>query len=577
MTLVWRGAKDDVGVVAYEVFRGTKRIGRTRRLTFRDTAVKPGRTYAYSVRALDRAGRKGRRTKAIVIRVPRPVVPGIPAGTSAPAITGTTGGVPPEAVPPPAPQPVLLSPAMVDRMFWRAGFGPSAAERTTWTGRPVPELVDWFMAATPAPDPAVPPPLTSSNGPIDPLVSRDELVMAWLHEMQRAGNPLRERLALMWHDHWAISAADGVPFPWIVTYRDRLRRFADLAANPTATFRDLAIEMTTLDGAMSIFLNGTQNTKYRPNENYAREFLELFCLGVTADDGSPNYTQNDVVELARAFTGWRVDQDPTHATYGQVTFAAGSHDNADKTILGRTGPWSAIAGTPAGATSAIDLVLAHPAHAPFVVRRLWSEFIVTPIPAGTLQELVALYRDGGTRLAPVVRRILSDPLLFESLEEPNMVKSPVVFLVGAHRAMNAPMKSHWQREALQNMQQLLHYPPNVAGWEGGLSWLNTNTAQARFDTMRRLLYLKHRPSPDATSSTGYPGSVPLPDPGAGETAQQAVDAAIAACGTPWLSAGTRDRLLAFASAHPISTATNRLQRAYALRALTLGGPDAQVM
>jgi uncharacterized protein (DUF1800 family) len=283
------------------------------------------------------------------------------------------------------------------------------------------------------------------------------------------------------------------------------------------------------------------------------------------------------VGLAKAFTGWRVDQDPASATYGQVTFVPSRHDNANKTILGQTGPWSAIAGAPAGATSAIDLVLAHPSHATYIVRRLWSEFIVTPIPAGTLAELVALYRDQGTKLAPVVRRILSDPLLFESIDEPNMVKSPVVFLVGAHRATNAPMKWFWQREALGNMQQLLHYPPNVAGWEGGLSWLNTNTAQARFDAIRRLLYLKHRPSPDATSSTGYPGSVALPDPGAGETAQQAVDAAIAACGSPWLSSAARDRLLAFAGSHPVATATNRLQRAYALRALTLGGPDAQVM
>jgi len=574
--LVWRRAKDDVGVVRYEVFRGSKRIGTTRKTSFRDTKVKAGSRYRYSVRAVDAAGHKGKRTRAIEVRVPRRSTPG-PAGSTLPTATGTTGGTPPAAVPPPAPAPVLLTTAMVDRLFWRAGFGPSAAERQTWTGRPVAELVDWFMTARPPVDPSVPPPLTSTNAPIDPLVSREELVMAWLYEMQRAGNPLAERLALMWHDHWAITAADGIPFRFVLTYRDRLRRYGDLATNPDVTFRDLAIEMTTQDGAMSLFLNGTQNTKTRPNENYGREFLELFCLGVVADDGSANYTQTDVMELARAFTGWRVDQQPANATYGTVSFNAASHDNTTKTIFGQAGNWSAIAGTPAGAQSAVDLVLTHPAHATYVVRRLWREFIVSPVPAATLAELVGLYNDNGTKLAPVVRRILSDPLIFESLDEPNMIKSPVVFLVGAQRAMNAPMKWFWQREALQNMQQLLHYPPNVAGWEGGLSWLNTNTAQARFDAIRRLLYLKHRPSPDATSSTGYPGSVALPDPGSGETAQQAVDAAIAACGTPWLSDGARSRLLAFASSHPTTTATNRLQRAYALRALVLGGPDAQVM
>ena len=118
--------------------------------------------------------------------------------------------------------------------------------------------------------------------------------------MQRAVNPLPDRLAFFWHRHWAISRDDGIPYQWILAYRNRLLRYADFARYPTATFRQFAYEMTTGDTAMSMYLNLNQSVKGKPNENYAREFMELFCLGPTAPDGTPNYSQTDVAELAKA-------------------------------------------------------------------------------------------------------------------------------------------------------------------------------------------------------------------------------------------------------------------------------------
>ena len=346
-------------------------------------------------------------------------------------------------------------------------------------------------------------------------------------------------------------------------YADRLRSYADLGANPSATFRDLAYDMTTQDGAMLVFLNGTQNSKLRPNENYGREFMELFCLGVVDAQGNPNYTQTDVSELARAFTGWRVDQTPTSPTYGQVSFQSSSFDSGSKTILGKTAAFTAA--------QAADHVLAQPADAPYLVRKLWGEFIATPPDRATVDALASTYKSSGLQLKPLLRGILTHPLVFESLDEPNLVKPPVVYTVGVLRALDIPMKSFWIPESLRNMQQSPYHPPNVAGWEGGLSWLNTNTVQARFDLLVRALYLKH-----STSGSAYPGGAPLPDIPA-ETGAQAFDRAHAAAGSPWLSTSGRQKILDYAAAAPASTSTQRVQRQYALRALILGGPDAQVM
>ncbi len=223
----------------------------------------------------------------------------------------------------------------------------------------------------------------------------------------------------------------------------------------------------------------------------------------------------------------------------------------------------------AGVRAAVDAVLAHSSHAQFLMRKLWAEFIASPIPSDALASLVAAYTaDGALALRPLIRGILTHPLIFESLDEPNLVKPPVVYLVGLMRALGAPMKGSHMRVASTNMQQVAYKPPNVAGWEGGLSWFNTNTVQGRFDAAVRALYLNY--------STYYPGQAPLADPGA-QAGADAVDAAHASVGRPWLSAATRDYLASWADAAAADTAAHRRQRFYTLQALILGGPDGQVI
>jgi len=574
------------GARGYVVLRDGKVIGTTAATHLNDKKVKPGQRYRYQVRARDRKKAwLGPACKAIRVtaapakkKVAAPVAaPAKPIAAAVPAAAAPSGGGGDAPSGGGGPDPgddggtddggddtptgTVMTRAMVERMFWRAGFGASEAERTAWTGKTVEQLVDFFLGTPQTLTPTSTPPVDGSNQPIDPLASDNDLVMEWLDTMQRAQNPFIERLTLFWHRHWAISRADGVPAEWALTYRDRLRRFSDLATNPDASFRQLALEMTTVDGAMSLFLTMWANQKGQVNENYAREFMELFCLGVFDAQGNPNYTQADVGQLAKAFTGWRLNQSPGTPGYGTVAFGGSSFfDATAKTILGQTGTF--------GAAQAVDIVLSQPAHAPFLVRKLWGEFVSQPLPQATLDSLVATYTAGGAlKIKPLLRGILTHPLLLSSLDEPDMIKPPIVYAVGVLKALGVPMKDYVVRQELTRMQQVPYYPPNVAGWEGGVAWMNTNTAQSRFDYVLFCFYMKYKWYPGASSLADVPG----------ESATQAFDRAYALAGSPWLSGASRTQLQSMASSMAASSAALRRQRVYALLAYMLGGPDAQVM
>jgi uncharacterized protein (DUF1800 family) len=178
----------------------------------------------------------------------------------------------------------------------------------------------------------------------------------------------------------------------------------------------------------------------------------------------------------------------------------------------------------------------------------------------------------------VIRGILMAPEIFESIAEPNLVKPPIVQIVGVLRQLDAPLKHNYVQGAMINMQQRIYRPPNVAGWEGGMSWLNTNTVQGRFDLVSRVQYLKYSnyyrntETPVPPAAINYPADIP------GETAQAMFDRAYAAANKPWISAASKAAVISYAGSAPLpTTAAQRRQRFYAVQALILGGPDGQVM
>ncbi|MBE2315510.1 DUF1800 family protein [Solirubrobacter sp. CPCC 204708] len=610
MTLKWaapKGAKP----AYYVVVRDGKSLGRTTRASFTDTTVKAGRTYRYAVRAYDKAKRAGALTPSRRVTVPKQTdvpTPGTP-GTSNPAApiaavtpTPEIPSVPtPVATPTPVPSPYdTMTEAMVDRLFWRAGFGPTQAQRDAWVGKRHADLVEWLVSTPASIDTSMLAPKTAAGATtIDPLAGQVELELEWIDRMQRAVNPLPERLVLFWHRHWVISLNDGsVSNKWAYAYRNHLLRYSDLGAHPGATFRQLAYEMTTANAAMSSYLNLNANTKTRPNENYAREIMELFCLGPKDPAGNDNYTQEDIVGLTQAFTGWRLngaeflaDKVTPNPDYGKITFDPKQFHMPAKTVLGRviaaeTGKTDAtnpdnVNWGPRAVNAGVDIVLEHPQHAQFLIRKLWGEFMAGPIPQATLDALSAEYRANGYQLKPLIRGILLNTEIFESLEEPNLIKPPVVYMVGVLRALGAPVKGNVLQGPMNSMQQRIYNPPNVAGWEGGMSWLNTNTVQARFDMVKVAQSLRYSNGyyADANAAASYAPDV------RGETAAEVLERAYASVGRPWISGATRAQLLAFAQtlteANRTGTSaaaiTARRQRFYALQAMILGGPDGQVM
>jgi uncharacterized protein (DUF1800 family) len=447
-----------------------------------------------------------------------------------------------------------LTEPMVDRLMWRAGFGPSEADRKRFKGMGLHRAVDRLMSDPRGPA-AGPPPRRRDGSPLRPHESDTDLVLAWCDEMIRTRNPLVERLVFFFHRHFATQR-DEVSPPQLMTQQNALfRKYADLGSNRISDFKSLVYEVGE-GPAMLRFLTGEDSRKGRLNENYGRELMELFCLGVTNAAGQPNYTEADVVEAARASTGWQINDDNPDAP--TAFFTQSRWDEGPKTVLGRTGAFNH--------RQLVDVVTSHPSHAPFLVTKLWGEFIPSAPDAATVRDLVRIYTGNRFRLRPLVRRILTHPAMLASIKEPAMIKPPVVFAIGVMRALGLGITDDTLFNTLRDMGQVPYFPPTVAGWEGGASWLNTNTALARFSAANRLLSLKY-----ATLPTKAPEDEP------GETPKQAFARAHAAVGRPWVGRGTKSSLIYYATKARNTSSNDRIARQRVLRAFLLGGPDAQVM
>ena len=441
----------------------------------------------------------------------------------------------------------LLSPVMVDRLFWRTGFGPTAADRAAWTGKKLDECVEGILSNKGAA--LVGPAPTNGGAALDPNADDVDLVLAWVDRMIRSTNPFLERMQFFWHGHFACSRMVVSP-PQLLTRQGELfRKYSDFGSNPNADFKNMCYEVGE-DPAMLRFLDGEENRIGSPNENYARELMELFALGVFDSGGKANYSEEDVKFLAKALTGWTInDTDPDHAV---AVFNPAASVQGTVRILGKYARFNH--------RSAVDLILTQPNHARFLILKLWSEFIVPPPDAATLNGLISTYTSGGYKLRPVLKKILTHPSLFDSINEPNMIKPPIVYLVGVHRTLGLPIVDTGPYDYLDAMGQVPYFPPTVAGWEGGLSWLNTNTALARFAF--------------ASRAVAKPAVAPTD---AIETPQGALERAHASVGSPWLADSSREALLAYAGAAPTTTKNRRIARQLMLRAMILAGPDGQVM
>ncbi len=288
-----------------------------------------------------------------------------------------------------------------------------------------------------------------------------ELKGWWLAEMVGTDSPLTERMTLFWHNHFT-SGLQKVRSPALM-YRQNvlLRRHA------LGNFAEL-LHAASKDPAMLVYLDAATNRRGQPNENFAREVMELFTLG------EGKYGEGDIREAARAFTGWSIDP----AT-GEYVFRRGLHDEAEKTVLGRSG---SLRGE-----DVLDILLAQPAAAEFVAAKLWREFVSPqPEPDGVAR-VATVFRASGYDIRSALRALLMTEAFWAQENRAALIKSPVELVAGTLRQFEIGFGDPLPFVLLlRTLGQDILSPPNVKGWPGGEAWINSTTLLARKQFLDRV-------------------------------------------------------------------------------------------
>ena len=365
------------------------------------------------------------------------------------------------------------------RVLRRTGFGTTGAQVDAVAAKNWSKYVDAALGADPEADPgarATPmPTLPTLRGPgkgasvavrieFDRQASDQmtELSHWWLRRMVAVQQPIHEKLTLLWHNHFATSGEKVQFAAYMAAQNQKLRRLS------LGDFHTLAYAMLT-DAAMLRWLDGQSNTAKAPNENLAREFMELFTLG-----HGNGYTEDDVRQGARALTGWVFK--PT----GQTMVAPKHHDRTAKTIFGVTGNFDAA--------GFCDVVLGQPKSPQYVAGRLWQQLASdTPPSPQALDRLVSAYGPG-RNLRALTRAILTDHEFIRSRAA--IVNTPVEWLIGVIRTLRVPVDTPARLKmadaTLQSLGQRPFYPPNVGGWPHGRVWMSTASADVRMRAASQL-------------------------------------------------------------------------------------------
>ncbi|MFQ5568588.1 MAG: DUF1800 family protein [Rhodothermales bacterium] len=365
----------------------------------------------------------------------------------------------------------------------RTRFGASPGTLSTFLDQPAADAADQLVAeavAAPLPDPPewvneAPPPRGSSEEAFRQYRDLDrhwriEWETAWISRLYHGD--LREKMTLFWHNHFVTEQR---------VYRRTVYSYRYLTALRThalGNFRDF-VRAIGLDPAMLIYLNGTQNRAGAPNENYARELMELFTMGQFTGAGKKNYEQEDIEEIARALTGWVVNSQTLSSE-----FRLNRHDDGQKTIFGRAGTF--------GYEDVVDLLFEERATeiAEFICRKLYREFVYAGADEGIVSELAGVFLANNFEIAPVVQALLGSTHFFDEQVRGAQIKSPTALIIGLLQDLDIPPTeetfSLLRRLGRQTDQRLLN-PPNVAGWPGHHTWISTTTFTARWNYTQTLI------------------------------------------------------------------------------------------
>lgn len=284
----------------------------------------------------------------------------------------------------------------------------------------------------------------------------------WLKRMASGSRPFQEKMVLFWHGHFATSV-EKVKNPYFMWRQNELfRRLA------TGNWQQLLTEAGK-DPAMLLWLDQAKSKKDHPNENFAREVMELFALG------EGHYTEHDIAEAARALTGWSLDY-----TTQNYIFRPYFHDDRDKTIFGQTGNFTG--------EDFIAMIVAQPQSARFITAKIWNYFAGQVSAEDLNADLAAVLRANGNNFKPMLRALFRSEQFYAPDIIRNQVKSPVQWLVSSVRILESelpPPVVSWGM--LRQLGQDLFAPPNVKGWDGGVTWITTNTLLTRYNDAQALV------------------------------------------------------------------------------------------
>ena len=393
-----------------------------------------------------------------------------------PPPAGLSGGLEPLSAP--------LTKRQVDHLLRRAEFGGTPERRAELLGQEVSGAVTRMINGAKT-KPVPPPPSWRATYPPwnRPAAERqkyfdiqedwfDELIAMWIKQMVQGG--LREKMMLFWTDHFATERATYFFTIMAWQYLTVINEYA------LGNFRDFVLQMG-LSPPMLVYLDGRLSTRESPNENYSRELLELFTMGQFDKDGQPNYTQDDIVEMSRALTGYTVD-------YGDFTarYALQRADTAEKTIMGRTDRYNF------GAVHQLIFDARPQQIADFIARKLYKTFVyVTPNEefVGQMADMI-IRKD--FEIAPVMEALLKSSHFYSDEVMGTEIKSPVALYVGLFKDMGEKVPTArgltLARWHMGDLSQRLLNPPNVAGWPGYRSWISTSTLPDRWEKQEFLLH-----------------------------------------------------------------------------------------
>jgi len=374
----------------------------------------------------------------------------------------------------------------IQHLFLRAGFGETPDRIHSLLNNPIPSIVDQLFATSkdykdidylPYPIPED----EEKNGIgafklikmfLKSYGDMEELNGEWLFKMTYTPAVLREKMTFFWHNHFSTST----PLAYLMQVQNNTLR-----KNALGKFGDL-LHAVAKDPAMILYLNNQQNKKAHPNENFAREVMELFTLGVG------HYTENDIKESARAFTGWTVN------AKGEYQFNDKQHDFDEKEFLGQKGNFNG--------DDILNIILSNKQVAIFITTKIYREFVNPNVNMERVEQLAESFFKSGYDISAMMRNIYMSDWFYDDENIGAKVSSPVELIVRYKKLINLDVTN---KKTLVDVQkalgQVLFFPPNVAGWKGGNAWIDSSSLLLRLSIPLYIirgegLIIKTKPHPE---------------------------------------------------------------------------------